>query len=122
MADVAERLELSHAISYRYVESKEALLELTVRYAMDQETDLTAAVPLATYLGSRTAAGAPRPQADPEIAAHFLTESVGWLAQHRKRDPDAALIDDRRARDSVRELLQAAFVPDPPATGAGAAR
>ena len=48
MTDVAARLEISHALLYRYVESKEALLELAVRYAMDQATDLSAVAPLAT--------------------------------------------------------------------------
>ena len=200
MTDVGERLELSHALLYRYVESKEALLELAARYAMDQEADLDAVVPLATpkdghilelirgwlavrarfpklraalerepggdaatelagiidelydfvehnrlllllieslvddlpelgsgsvrdrkrvfnglvaaFLASRAASGELRPLADPEIAAHFLIESVGWFAQHRKRDPNAALIDDHQARSSVQELLLAAFVPE----------
>ena len=48
MTDVAARLEINHALLYRYVESKEALLELAVRYAMDQAADLSAVVPLAT--------------------------------------------------------------------------
>jgi AcrR family transcriptional regulator len=48
MTDVAERLEINHAILYRYVESKEALLELAARYAMDQAVDLTADAPLPT--------------------------------------------------------------------------
>src|ERR1700759_812064 len=48
LTDVAERLELSHALFYRYVEGKEALLELAVRYAMDPGADLDAVVPLAT--------------------------------------------------------------------------
>jgi AcrR family transcriptional regulator len=48
MTDVAARLGLNHALLYRYVESKEALLELAARYAMDPESDLTAEVPLAT--------------------------------------------------------------------------
>ena len=207
MTDVAERLELSHALLYRYVESKEALLELAARYAMDQEADLESLVPLATppkghilelirgwlavratfprlraalarepsghaaeelagiidelydfveqnrllllliesrvddyrglgggavndrkrsysgrlaaFLASRAASGGLRPLADPEIAAHFLGESVAWFAQHRKRDPNAALIDDQQARSSVRELLLAAFVPDTTTTGTG---
>jgi AcrR family transcriptional regulator len=197
---VAERLELSHALLYRYVESKEALLELAARYAMDTGADLEALVPLATppqgqflelirgwlgvratfsklrgalergpggdaagelagiidelydfveqnrlllllvesladdfpelsggsvndrkrafsslvaaFLASRSASGGLRPVADPEIAAHFLIESIGWFAQHRKRDPNAAKIDDQLARSSVRGLLLAAFVPD----------
>jgi AcrR family transcriptional regulator len=200
MTDVAERLELSHALLYRYVESKEALLELAARYAMGQAADLTADVPLETppqghfielirgwlaaratfpelrsalergpggdaaaelagiidelydfieqnrlllllieslvddypglsagsvndrkrsfsdlvaaFLASRAASGDLRSLADPEIAAHFLSESIAWFAQHRKRDPSAALIDDHQARSSVRELLLAAFVPD----------
>jgi AcrR family transcriptional regulator len=200
MTDVAERLKLSHALLYRYVESKEALLELATRYAMDQDADLEAVTPLATpeeghilelirswlgaragfpklrsaletgprgdtaqelsgivdelydfveqnrlllllieslvddypglgarsvddrkrshndllaaYLANRAASGGLRPIADPQIAAHFLRESIAWFAQHRKRDPGAATIDDRRARSAVRELLLAAFVPD----------
>jgi AcrR family transcriptional regulator len=201
MTDVAERLELSQALLYRYVESKEALLELAARYAMDQEADLEALVPLpspppgqflelirgwlsvratfpklrgslerepgdddaagelagivdelydfveqnrvllllvesladdfpdlsggsvnerkriltslvAAFLTSRAASGGLRPLAGSEIAAHFLIESIGWFAQHRKRDPNTALIDDRQARSSVRALLLAAFVPD----------
>jgi AcrR family transcriptional regulator len=200
MTDVAERLELSHALLYRYVESKEALLELAARYAMDQDADLEAVVPLATpregrfleltrdwlaaagafpklraalehgpggdaaaelagiidelydfiernrlllllienladdypglrgesindrkrafsarlatFLASRAASGRLRPLAEPEIAARFLAESVAWFAQHRKRDPTAAMFDDQQARSTVRELLLAAFVPD----------
>ena len=200
MTDVAERLELSHALLYRYVESKEALVELAFRYAMGEEVGLVDDGPLATppkghilglirswfavhgsfamlgaaldrgpggdaraelvgiidelydfveqnqllllliesladdypelsgelvndrkgsqnaqladFLASRAVTGGLRPFADSEIAAHFLRESVAWFAQHRNRDPDARLIDDQRARSSVRELLLAAFVPD----------
>jgi AcrR family transcriptional regulator len=200
MTDVAERLELSHALLYRYVEGKEALLELAARYAMDPGADLEALVPVTTppsgqflelirgwlaaratfpalrgalergpggdaagelagiidelydfveqnrlllllvesladdfpglsggsvndrkrvfsslvaaFLASRAASGGLRPLTDPDIAAHFLIESIGWFAQHRKRDPDAAMIDDQLARSSVRGLLLAAFVPD----------
>jgi AcrR family transcriptional regulator len=207
LTDVAELLGLSHALLYRYVESKEALLELAARYAMDQEADLEAVVPLATpppghilelirswlaaratmptlrgalergaggdaaqelkgiieelydfveqnrllllllesliddypdlsgesvtdrkrsftdlvaaFLANRVTAGELRPLADPVIAAHFLIESIGWFAQHRKRDPTAATIDDEQARASVRELLLAAFVPDTTTTGTG---
>jgi AcrR family transcriptional regulator len=207
MTDVAARLEINHALLYRYVESKEALLELAVRYAMDQAADLSAVVPLATpaadrvlelvrswfavhatfpalgvtlkegpgndaagelagiidelysfveqsrllllllqsvvidhpelnqlyvseskrsyngklaaFLSSRASSGALRPIPDPEIGAHFLAESVAWFAQHRKADPSLALIDDERARVSVRELLLSAFVPDTGTTGTG---
>lgn len=211
MTDVAERLGLSHALLYRYVESKEALLELAARYAIDQQADLDAVVPLATpqpghilelirgclaargtfpalraalergpgdddaadelagiidelydfveqnrlllllieslagdypelgeasvndrkrahndrlaaFLAARAASGGLRPLADPDIAAHFLRESVAWFAQHRKRDPGAASIDDRAARSSVRGLLLAAFVPDGRAHTEGGSR
>jgi AcrR family transcriptional regulator len=205
MTDVAARLDLNHALLYRYVESKEALLELALRYAMDQSADLSAAVPLPTpaadhtlklvrswfaanatfpalgaaltqgpggdasaelagvidelysfieqnrlllllldslfidhpelskvsateskrpylgrlaaFLGSRASSGGLRPLSDPGIAAHFLAESVAWFAQHRKADPSLALIEDERARASVRELLLSAFVPDVSKTG-----
>jgi AcrR family transcriptional regulator len=207
MTDVAARLGINHALLYKYVEGKEALLELAVRYAMDQAADLSAVVPLPTpaagrilelvrgwfavhatfpvlgtalkegpsedasqelagiidelygfieqnrllllllqsmvidhpelsrlyvseskrshngkltaFLSSRASSGALRPISDPEIAAHFLGESIAWFAQHRKADPSLALIDDERARVSVRELLLSAFVPDPTATGTG---
>ncbi len=200
MTDVAARLEINHALLYRYVESKEALLELALRYAMNQSADLSAVVPLPTpatghtlrlvrswfavhatfpalgaaleqgpsgdaseelaaiidelyrfieqnrllllllesllidhpelskvsvtqskrphierlaaFLSSRASSGGLRPVVDPEIAAHFLAESVAWFAQHRKSDPSLARIDDERARVSVRELLLSAFVPD----------
>jgi AcrR family transcriptional regulator len=207
MTDVAARLEINHALLYRYVESKEALLELAVCYAMDRGADLSAMVPLPTpaaghvlelvrgwfavhasfpvlgaalkrspggdapeelagiidelysfieqnrlllllieslvidhpelteltvtkskqshtgrlaaFLRSRASSGGLRPLSDPEIGAHFLGESVAWFAQHRKADPRLALIDDDRARASVRELLLSAFVPDTAATGDG---
>jgi AcrR family transcriptional regulator len=45
---VAERLQLNHALLYRYVESKEALVELAFRHAMGEELDLTGQVPLPT--------------------------------------------------------------------------
>ena len=200
LTDVAERLELSHALLYRYVESKDALVELAVRYAMDQQGDLDAVVPLASppqghvvellrswlaaqatfpnlraalerqpsgdaaaelgeiidelydfieqnrlillliesladdypeltgsavddrklahnrglaaFLASRAASGGLRPLDDPDIAVHFLRETIAWFAQHRQRDPVTAQIDDRRARATVRQLLLAAFVPD----------
>jgi AcrR family transcriptional regulator len=200
MTDVAARLEINHAILYRYVESKDALLELAARYAMDEAVGPAAAVPLRTpprghtlglmrdwiraqaafpafraalvsgpggdaaselsgiidefyvfvqrarrvlslmdslvvdypefhelfvdqskrahverlagFLSSRASAGGLRPVPDPEMAAHFIIESVAWFAMHRKDDPSAASIDDERARSSVRELLLSTFVPD----------
>jgi AcrR family transcriptional regulator len=199
MTDVAARLGINHAILYRYVESKDALLEVAARYAMGQPVALTADAPLPTparghtlellrnwigdqaafpafraalerdpgedaaseldaiidefygfvqrarlvlslmdslvtdypefhelfvnqsklshikalagFLRGRGAAGSLRPVPDPEIAAHFLVESIAWFAMHRKDDPSAAQIDDDRARAAVRELLLSTFVP-----------
>ena len=56
MTDVGVRLELSHALLYRYVESKEALFELAVRYAMDPDAVSTLATPLPTPPPGRTLA------------------------------------------------------------------
>ena len=56
MTDVGARLELSHALLYRYVESKEALFELAVRYAMDPDAVSTLATPLPTPPPGRTLA------------------------------------------------------------------
>jgi AcrR family transcriptional regulator len=208
MTDVAARLEINHALLYRSVESKESLLELAARYAMDQAVDLTGDVPLPTpprghtlemlrnwireqasfpvfraalkrspgeqdaaaeldaiidefysfierarlvlslmdslvidypefnelfvnqskrshieglaaFLSSRASSGGLRTLPDPEIAAHFIVESVAWFAMHRKDDPSAAGISDERARSSMRGLLLSTFVADASTTGTG---
>jgi AcrR family transcriptional regulator len=56
MTDVGARLELSHALLYRYVESKEALFELALRYAMDPDATSTLETPLPTPPPGRTLA------------------------------------------------------------------
>jgi AcrR family transcriptional regulator len=56
MTDVGARLELSHALLYRSVESKEALFELAVRYAMDPDAVSTLETPLPTPPPGRTLA------------------------------------------------------------------
>lgn len=48
MTDVGAQLELSHALLYRYVESKEALFELALRYAIDPDSLSSIEVPLPT--------------------------------------------------------------------------
>ncbi len=201
MTDVGARLELSHALLYRYVESKEALFELALRYAMDPDAVSTLETPLPTppprrtlavvkgwakerasfpvlgaalrasvpgdvahelgaiidelyvffeqnrrllaliersapdipelyrfyflqrrrallaqladYLERRMASGDLRSVSDIGVAARFLVESVVWFAWHRKDDPDSAMIGDEPARQVVRELLIAAYVPPP---------
>ncbi|HEX4063911.1 MAG TPA: helix-turn-helix domain-containing protein [Streptosporangiaceae bacterium] len=67
MTDVAARLGLNHALLYRYVESKEALLELAARYAVDPESDLSREVPLAT-----------------PPAGHTVGLLRGWFAAHAR--------------------------------------
>jgi AcrR family transcriptional regulator len=48
MTDVGAELGLSHAVLYRYVESKEALFELAMVYAMDPDNLAALRVPLPT--------------------------------------------------------------------------
>ncbi len=200
MTDVGARLELSHALLYRYVESKEALFELALRYAVDPDSMSGIEVPLPTpppgqtleilkgwgrgsasfpvlsgalasppptdvagelaavveerylfmernrrllaliessvldipdlyafyitkgrrrqvrqladYLESRMASGALRRVSDVDVATRFIVESVAWFAWHRKADPDPSPMDDAQARQTVVELLVAAFAPE----------
>lgn len=87
MTDVADRLELSHALLYRYVESKEALLELAVRYAMDQDSDLTGAAPLST----------PPP-------GHVLKLVKTWFTTHGALPTLRAALKGEPASDVTEEL------------------
>jgi len=48
MTDVGARLGLSHAVLYRYVESKEALFELAMTYSMDPDSISSLQIPLPT--------------------------------------------------------------------------
>jgi AcrR family transcriptional regulator len=199
LTDVGTDLGLSHAILYRYVESKEALFQLALLYAMDPEAIEAVAVPLtawpkgyslglvkawaadrarfplldaaagdiagdpavelagivgecyefvernrrllaviersaadvpdlyefyfgelraaylsklASYVQRRTAAGQLRPVPDAIAAARFITESIAWFAWHRKADPYSSMISDEQSRQTVRQLLLAAFVRD----------
>ena len=197
LTDVGKDLGLSHGLLYRYVESKEALFELALVYAMDPEAISAVSVPLASppkgraldlvkawaadrarfplleaaagdsagdpatelagivgecyafvednrrllaliersavdlpelyefyftelraayisqlasYLRRRGEAGQLRPVADAIAAARFITESIAWFGWHRKADPGSSMISDEQARQTVRELLLAAFV------------
>jgi AcrR family transcriptional regulator len=195
MTDVGTELGLSHALLYRYVEGKEALFELALRYAMDPDAISAIQTPLPVppqglilglvkgwagkqasfpvlsaaltgdhagelggiidefyafiehnrrllaliersaldlpelhafyytelrraYVGQLTAylrRGASsadlRPVSDVSVAARFIVESIAWFAWHRTADPDSDMITDEQARQTVRELLLAAFVP-----------
>jgi len=206
LTDVGTDLGLSHAILYRYVESKEALFQLALLYAMDPEAIEAVAVPLAappkghtldlvkawaadrcrfplldaaagdvagdpatelagivgecyefvernrrllaliersaadvpelyefyfgefraayvnklaSYVQRRTATGRLRPVPDAIAAARFITELIAWFAWHRKADAYSSMISDAQARQTVRELLVAAFIRDSgePTTG-----
>lgn len=197
LTDVGTDLGLSHALLYRYVESKEALFQLALLYAMDPEAIEAVAVPLpappkghaldlvkawaadrarfpfldaaagdiagdpatelagiiaecyefvernrrllaliersaadvpelyefyfgelraayisklASYVQRRIAAGQLRPVPDAMAAARFITESIAWFAWHRKADAGSSMISDEQARQTVRELLLAAFI------------
>ncbi|HEX4009822.1 MAG TPA: helix-turn-helix domain-containing protein [Solirubrobacteraceae bacterium] len=87
MTDVAERLGLSHAILYRSVEGKEALLELAARYAMDPGADLEAVVPLPT----------PPP-------GHILTLIRSWLTARARFPALRAALDREPDGDAAAEL------------------
>ena len=197
LTDVGTDLGLSHAILYRYVQSKEALFQLALLYALDPEAIEAVAVPLATppkgqtlglvkawaadrarfplldaaaddlaadpatelagiigecydfvernrrllaliersaadvpelyefyfgelraayfsklasYVQRRTATGQLRLVPDAIAAARFITESIAWFAWHRKADAYSSMISDAQARQTVRELLLAAFI------------
>jgi AcrR family transcriptional regulator len=87
MTDVAARLGINHALPYRYVESKEALLELAVRYAMDQAADLNAVVPLAT----------PAP-------GHLLDLVRSWFAVHATFPALGAAVEQGPGANAAEEL------------------
>jgi AcrR family transcriptional regulator len=118
--DAAEELAGVIDELYDFVEQNRLLLLLMESLADDYPGLTDASVNdrkrsfkglVAAFLAGRAEAGVLRPLADPEIAAHFLVESVAWFAQHRKRDAAAAMIDDQEARSSLRTLLLAAFLP-----------
>ncbi|MGH3151471.1 MAG: TetR/AcrR family transcriptional regulator [Streptosporangiaceae bacterium] len=87
MTDVAERVQLNHALLYRYVESKEALLELAFRYAMGEEAELAAMVPLPT----------PPP-------GHALELLRGWLKVHATFPALRAALKRGPGQDASQEL------------------
>lgn len=200
LTDVGKDLGLSHAILYRYVDSKEALFELALAYAIDpaaiqaievpvpapargrtleliqawaaeraQFPRLTAATAdpaddpaielagiidecyefvesnwrvlgliarsapdmpeimefffidrraayireLTGYLRQRQRMGQLRQVSDVDVAARFIIESIAWFGWHRRGDPGRDTFSDDRARQTVQELLLAAFVPNP---------
>lgn len=106
---------------YAFVEGNRRLLALIARSALDIPElsdfyyhELRAAYigQLTGYLYRRTGAGQLRPVSDAGAAARFITESIAWFGWHRKGDPGPDMISDEQARQTVRELLLAAFVAE----------
>lgn len=87
MTDVGSQLELSHALLYRYVESKEALFELALLYAMDPESAGAVDVPVPT----------PTP-------GHFLKLVRTWGEANAAFPVLAEATRRRRATDVEREF------------------
>lgn len=106
---------------YAFVEGNRRLLALIERSALDlpelsdfyfRELRAAYIAQLTAYLCRRTGAGQLRPVSDAGAAARFVTESVAWFGWHRKGDPGPGLISDEQARQTVRELLLAAFAAE----------
>ncbi|HSS10618.1 MAG TPA: helix-turn-helix domain-containing protein [Acidimicrobiales bacterium] len=67
---------------------------------------------LVRYIEKRIAGGYFRPVPDAVTAGRYVIESVTWFAWHRREDPDASTISDAAARETVIDLLTAAFVKE----------
>jgi AcrR family transcriptional regulator len=65
---------------------------------------------LAKYVEKRIAGGYFRPVPDVVTAARFVLEAVTWFAWHRREDPDSSMITDAAARQTVIDLVTAAFL------------
>jgi hypothetical protein len=105
---------------YAFVERNHRVLALITRSALDVPdiydfffNGLRSAYisELTDYVRRRVEAGRLRPVRDAAVAARFIIESITWFGWHRKGDPGSETIEDERTRQTVRELLLAAFVP-----------
>jgi AcrR family transcriptional regulator len=105
---------------YAFIEHNRRLLALIERSALDipelhafYYTELRRAYvgQLAAYLRRGASSGDLLPVSDASVAARFIVESIAWFAWHRKADPDSDTVTDEQARQTVTELLLAAFVP-----------
>lgn len=85
LTDVAARLGLSHALLYRYVQSKEALFELALVYATD---------PGAVTPGAVTGAGVPLPTPPPGRVLDLVKRWAGDQARF-------PLLEAAAARDHI---------------------
>jgi AcrR family transcriptional regulator len=106
---------------YAFVSANRQLLALIERSALDlpdlhdlffrkiRRQDIKR---LSDYLDMRISSGALRPASSIDLAARFVMESIAWFAWHRHADADPPAIEDDQAKDAVRELLVAAFVPE----------
>ena len=87
MTDVGRQLGLSHALLYRYVESKEALFQLALLYAIDPATLPTLPVPLPT----------PRP-------GDAFTPIAAWMSGNSTFTALGAALSRERSDDVRREF------------------
>jgi AcrR family transcriptional regulator len=88
MTDVGARLGLSHAVLYRYVESKEALFELALTYSMDPDSISTLEIPLRT-----------------PVPGHFLDLLRKWARLSARFPVLAAALARPESRDVLQEFI-----------------
>lgn len=109
---------------YTFIEGNRLLLSLILHSALDipelrdcwfDEIRGAYLRQLTDYLRLRIGAGKLRQVPDEATAARFITEAIAWFAWHRHGDPGSEVINDDDARQTVRALLLAAFVPAEPA-------
>jgi AcrR family transcriptional regulator len=67
---------------------------------------------VARYVRKRVRTGQFRPLSDPNATARLLVETTSWAATRRLRDKDQVTVSDEAARESVREFVVNALVPD----------
>ena len=67
---------------------------------------------LTQYLDRRVSAGLLRAMPDVAAAARVMSETITWVAWHRREDRDAHVYDDDAARETVIAFVCAALVPE----------
>jgi AcrR family transcriptional regulator len=117
MTDVAAELELSHALLYRYVKGKEALFELALIYAVDQQAAATIEVPVPNPAPGQTLAlvkkWAKENATFPVIRAALVEEQSSDTAQEFLRIIDERYLFIERNRRVLALLERSALdVPD----------
>ncbi len=67
---------------------------------------------MARYVRSRVRAGQFRPMSDANATARLVVETTSWAATRRLRDKDQVTVTDEAARESLRDFVVNALVPD----------